>query len=55
MPNDRRAIGRNPCHERNLFKNPFGKEKKIVYNLGEKNFFFLLNILKLIFSHRCKE
>ncbi len=33
MPNDRRAIGRNPCHERNLFKNPLAKnqEKKILF------------------------
>ncbi len=28
MPNDRRAIGRNPCHERNLFKNPLAKNQE---------------------------
>jgi hypothetical protein len=30
MPNDRRAIGRNPLHDKNWFKNPI-KKKKLIY------------------------
>jgi hypothetical protein len=51
MPNDRRAIGRNPCHERNLFKNPFREKSR--EKISEKRN-FVLSFLELIIFMNAK-